>query len=89
MTDSLAKRLGQIAKDAGYVGAAIVSVGFNKDALAARVALEQAAMRLTMVTPSACREIVIAEVARRTDLMGERSALESVYDDIVIGRWQP
>lgn len=71
----------------GVVGA-VAAAGFNKAAVQARIDRERAAMRLAAVCPPEHRERVWAEVARRKELMGERAALESVWDDLVRARWR-
>jgi hypothetical protein len=50
--------------------------------------LERAVARLMMLTHRLDdRDPLLAEVEHRTALMGEAAAYESVYDDVVQGRW--
>jgi hypothetical protein len=60
-------------------------------AVQAHVEREAALVRLADVTPPAVFEPVVQpEVARRTAVLGsELAAIESVYQDLICGRWTP
>lgn len=67
-------------------------VGVPLSVLAAqadRFKLEMASNRLTAVTPPHAVLAARYEVQRRAEIMGPLYAIESVYDDLVQGRWQP
>lgn len=91
MTDDLSDVVHRMAEAGKRFGGDVLGIGglvgpFRR-AAEERIELEHAAMRLLAVTHPGDREAVHDEVGHRTKLMGQLRAFQSVYDDVVSGRW--
>jgi|ERR1044072_7666050 hypothetical protein len=86
-----ARRLANIAKDTGAIGAAIVTARGSKQALAAAVAVEHHVLTIRAVCPPELVDAAIREVndrARASLGLTLVQAYESVVDDLARG-WLP
>lgn len=78
------------ARDVGRRSAAHIALPLSAAGMQAVLDLESTRVRLARTCRPAAVDDVMAEVERRQGLgMRELHALQSVEQDIVLGRWQP